>query len=160
MTKAALKILCLIFLLAAPALRAQTGDAISAATDEAIRRQASVVRLREALTAANAARQRGDTQVAAQKYEECYNLAQQIGPTPIPTEYPQIVSGRTAVLTELAHEDQKSGHYTQAEEKYNRILNMDPSNQAVIDLEKQNMALIDAQRGKVPSPDIPEKMIQ
>jgi Flp pilus assembly secretin CpaC/tetratricopeptide (TPR) repeat protein len=149
MIKAALQILCLITLLAAPALRAQTGDAAALATDEAVRRQALRIKLKQELADAQAAQQRNDLVEASRLYQDCYQYAQIIGP-PADIYMSDIISGRNTVLLALAREDQDRHDYDKAEERFKLVLATDPQNAAVIQAEKENKAIIDAQAGLRP----------
>jgi Flp pilus assembly secretin CpaC/tetratricopeptide (TPR) repeat protein len=149
MIKAALQILCLITILAAPALRAQTGDAAALATDEAVRRQALLIKLKQELADAQSAQQRNDLPEAARLYQECFQNAQIIGP-PADLERPEIISGRNTVLLALARDYQDHHDYDKAEENFKLVLATDPQNEAVIQAEKENKAIIDAQAGTQP----------
>src|ERR1700733_6417403 len=100
MTKAS-HLYCLILLLvAAPALKAQTPppDAINAATDEAVRREADKIILHNNLQAAERARQQGDLLTAARLYEDCYPRVQRIGVIAVPAENQQVVSALVSIL--------------------------------------------------------------
>jgi Flp pilus assembly secretin CpaC/tetratricopeptide (TPR) repeat protein len=149
MIKAALQILCLITVLAAPALRAQTTDAAALATDEAVRRQADSIKLKQKLADAVSAQQRNDLVEAARLYQECYQLAQVIGP-PADPQMADIMSGRSTVLLALARDDQDHHDYQQAEERLKQILAADPQNDAALRAEKENKEYLDRQAGMVP----------
>ncbi len=149
MIKAALKILCLITVLTAPALRAQTGDAAAMATDEAVRRQALLIKLKQEFADAQSAQARNDLIEAARLYQECFQYAQVVGP---PADYLRgdIISGRNTVLLALAHDDQAHHEYDRAEARFKLVLATDPQNEAVIRAEKENKAILEAQAGMQP----------
>ena len=153
MIKAALQILCLITVLAAPALRAQTSDAAALATDEAVRRQALLIKLKQELADAISAQQRNDLTESARLYNECFQNAQIIGP-PADPERAEIIDGRNTVLLALARDDQSRHDYQQAEVRLKLILATDPQNMAALQAEKENKAILDAQAGLVPSASV------
>ena len=149
MTKAALQILCLVCVLAAPAVRAQNSDAATLATDEAVRRQADTIKLNQTLADAQGAQQRGDLVEAARLYQECYNLAQSIGPA-VDQQKAEVLAGRSVVLLALARDDQAHHDYGRAEDRLQAILVADPQNLAALQAERENKALLDEQAGTVP----------
>src|SRR5580692_5659015 len=146
MTKAALKLLCFALLLAAPALRAQTGDATSAAVQEAVRREAATITLREDLKAAQAAEQARDLVRAAANYQNCYSEAKAIGETVQP-EMDQIKASLGVVLMELAREARDHHDYNAAENRYLELLAVDPQNMAAVNAERENKAILKSQEG-------------
>ncbi len=157
------KVICLISLLAAvvpvPALKAQNAapDAVSDASDEAIRREYDTLVLRKTLVFARSERQQGNLAAAATHYQECYVLAQRIGPFVDP-ELQEIIGSFSAVLMEQAALDQKKHHYAEAQEKYDHILKMDPKNQAAHMARRENLKLLEAQRGRIPSAETTGKI--
>src|SRR2546423_1191900 len=99
MTKAASLSLGLIVLVASVPLAgislAQT-DAVSVASNEAVKRTADTITLRKKLEEAAAAQTRKDLATAAKLYEDCWALAQSIGPNYIESEWAATVRGLTA----------------------------------------------------------------
>ena len=159
MIKAAPTLLCLIFLAAAPALKAQVpNDPVGLATDEAIRREYQTADLRKKLALAQSAVQRGDLNEAARQYQTCYDLCQKIGFEPVKAETEQVISGLSYVLLELANQDQRHQDYRSANARINQILIIDPQNQAALDFRRRNKALLDAQAGTIPSQEQLDKI--
>ena len=152
-------LICLAFVAAAPVLQAQTApvDPVAAATDEAIHRQADTITLRKTLVQAQAARQRGDLIAAYNHYEKCYGLVKGIG-AGIDAETKETITGLTAVLMDLAHEYQKHADYKGAEERFNRILVIDPANQAAMIARRDNERMLEAQAGTIPSQEMIESI--
>ncbi len=161
MTKAS-HLYCLILLLvAAPVVRAQSppsADATATATDEAVRRQANMIILRNNLQAADTARQAGDLLKADRLYEDCYSRVQDIGEIAVPDEKQRTVSGLESVLFDLGHRAQESRHYDEADRRYSRILVIDPGNQAALAAQRENKKILDLQAGTVPSQAVVEKI--
>ena len=159
MIKAAPTILCLIFLAAAPALKAQvSNDPVGFATDEAIRREYQTADLRKKLALAQSASQRNDLKEAARLYQTCYDLCQKIGFEPVKAETEQVIAGLTYVLLELANQDQRQQDYRSANARINQVLIIDPQNQAALEFRRRNKALLDAQAGTIPSPEQLDKI--
>ena len=80
MRKTASYILCLVVLLAGPALRAQNnGDAINDATREAVRRSEMILELQQLLKGAREARDQMALERSAQLYQQSYDLLKKIG---------------------------------------------------------------------------------
>ncbi len=156
MTKAAPKLLCLVLLLAGPALRAQTGDAVSAAVKEAVNREAATITMRENLKNAQAAEQSKDLVRAAALYETCFTEATTIGEAVQP-EMDQIKASLAVVLMELAKEDQDHHDYDAAETRYKELLAADPQNVAALKAEQDNAAIIKSLAGTRPSPAVLER---
>jgi Tfp pilus assembly protein PilF len=149
MTKAAFLSLGFIFLLAsAPALRAQ-GSATDLAVSEGVIRQANTILLRQKLAAASTESARGDLTGAAKDYEDAYTLVAEIG-SGIDAEAAQTISGLTSTRLQLARQAQANGDLIEAQTQVNRVLKVDPKNQAALAFKKQNDQLIVASRGKVP----------
>ena len=110
MIKAAIIASCLL-LAAVPASFSQ--NEINTATDEAVRRQANIILLREKLIAANAALARNDLQNAAKLYDGAWELITSIGPGVEP-EAAQTKSGIAAARLPLATAAQRRGDYREA----------------------------------------------
>jgi type II secretory pathway component GspD/PulD (secretin)/tetratricopeptide (TPR) repeat protein len=159
MIKAAPNLLCLFVIIAfAPqALVAQTGqrDPVTTAAEEGVRREADAHKLRQTLVLAQSAWQQNDLPASAKLYEDCYVLVQKIGPA-VEVEGKQVTYGLTTVLLSLAIDDQKQKQYKVAQERLDRILVIDPHNQAALDCRRNNRQLLDAQAGTIPSPEVTE----
>jgi type II secretory pathway component GspD/PulD (secretin)/tetratricopeptide (TPR) repeat protein len=158
MTKAS-HLYCLIFfLLAAPALRAQgpppDAQATAAATDEAVRREANKIILRNNLQAAQVAQQQGDIDKAARLYEDCYSRIGEIGEIAVPNEKQQVVSGLVSVLFIQAHRYEGARNYRRADELYSRILVVDPGNPGAMAAQRENKKNLDLTAGRMPSQDL------
>jgi len=160
MTKAA-KLFCLIFLISVPALKAQTaGDqAVGDATEEAVRRQADTITMRNKLVSAQTARKQGDLDAAARLYEDSYLLiVQKIGVASVDTDFKQTVAGLSEVLLEIARRLQKHEDYKGADERIKRVLAIDPRNQIALDLKHENDRLLRAQAGRIPDQETLERL--
>jgi type II secretory pathway component GspD/PulD (secretin)/tetratricopeptide (TPR) repeat protein len=152
---------CLILFLAASLpLKAQSppSDAINTAADEAVRRAASTIILRNNLQAAQRDQQHGDLIEAARLYEDCFTRAQYIGITAVPGEYQQTMQGLVSVLFELAHRAQEHKDYNRANELYARILVVDPGNPDAMTAQRENKKLLDLQAGTMPSQQVLEQI--
>src|SRR4051794_19882475 len=115
MIKAASQLFCLTLLLAATVpqpLQAQTGASgdVNRAAEEAVRRQADTILLRQKLAAAQTAQQRQDLPKAAKLYEDCYALVQRVG-TSVDGEAQAVRIGLAGTLLELAHQSQRTQDY-------------------------------------------------
>ncbi|HEV2329003.1 MAG TPA: hypothetical protein VGY56_09480 [Verrucomicrobiae bacterium] len=151
MTKAVLFPIPFLILMAATALPAQTTPSYyTNAVNEAVWREANTIVLRQTLTAANAAAQQKDLATAKRKYEDAYQLVQQIGPVSIPREAAETKAGLVAVHMELAREAQRQGDYYQADFDVSRVLAVDPTNPDALAFKKQNDLLIAQTRGLQP----------
>src|ERR1700722_4958921 len=160
MTKAS-HLYCLILLLVtASALKAQTPppDAINAATDEAVRREADKIILHNNLASAERARQQGDLITALHLYEDCYSRIQKIGITAVPAENQQVVASLVVILFELAQRDQERKDYGKADEHYSRILVIDPGNPDATVAQRENRKLLHLQEGTIPSRELIEQI--
>jgi type II secretory pathway component GspD/PulD (secretin)/tetratricopeptide (TPR) repeat protein len=152
MIKAA-SLFCFTVLLAATpvAVRAQSAEDVNRAADEAVRRQADTILLRQKLALAQEDQQRGDLQAALKHYEDCFKLVQGIGTSCPPDLAQQTRGGLVVVLFAAAKLDQDQKDYPDADARFGRILVVDPGNQEAILRKKQNQVLLDAQAGTVPS---------
>ncbi|HWY78615.1 MAG TPA: hypothetical protein VN281_23575, partial [Verrucomicrobiae bacterium] len=154
MIKAA-SLFCFTVLLAATpvAVRAQSAEDVNRAAEEAVRRQADTILLRQKLALAQEDQQRGDLQAALKHYGDCYALAQGIGPSLPPDLGQQTRGGLVVVLFAVAKIEQDKKDYADADLRFSRILVVDPGNQEAIIRKKENQRLLDAQAGTVPGPD-------
>ncbi len=158
MIKAASHLFCVTLLLAAASVpvraQAQTSpEDVNRATEEAVRREADTITLRQKLVMAQEAQQRGDIPRALKFYEDCYTLAQHIGP-PVDAEAQQIRGNLTLVLFASAKEAQLRKAYKDADDRFGQILVVDPGNQEALARKRENQRLIDLQAGTVPSPEV------
>ena len=156
MTKAS-HLYCLIFLLvAAPALRAQSPppDAQATATEEAVRRDANKIILRNNLQAAQLAQQQGDVVKATRLYEDCYSRIGEIGEIAVPNEKQQVVAGLVSVLFIQAHRYEAARNYGRADELYARILVVDPGNPAALAAQRENKKNLDLTAGHMPHQEL------
>ena len=163
MTKAAIIPICLTVLLGtATLLPAQPASAdaspgVGEAVQEAVRRQAARVTLRQKLQDAQAATQRNDLNTAAKMYDECWTLVESIG-TGIPEERERTVAGLTAVRMTLARGAQKRGDLRGAKTHINDVLRVNPHDTAAIQFKQGNDKLINAQRGLIPSESVGQQI--
>jgi tetratricopeptide (TPR) repeat protein len=148
MTKAVSISLGLIILLATAPAPAQT-NATDLAVNQAVLNQANTIVLRQKLADAKSATARGDLLVAANLYEDAYNLVTQIG-TGIDAETAQTISGLVSVRLELARRAQSNGDFREASTEINRALRVDPQNPTLLAFKKQNDQTLAAMRGKMP----------
>ena len=158
MTKApkVIRLICLTLALAASPVHAQS-DAVSAATREAVLRQADVIELKKALVDAAAAHQRGDLVAADKYYEKCYRLAQSIG-SGDPVDTKAAINGLTGVLVELARKSQAGQDYRKAGVWLDRANVVDPTNQAIVAARAENIDMLQRQAGTIPSQEVIESL--
>src|SRR5262245_53410296 len=99
-------------------LKAQTPQdtalASQSAAEEAVRRQERMIRLRSTLQDAAVLRKKGDMIAASHKYDEAYDLVQQIG-VGIEPEKKETIEGLSAVRLELAHQAQARSELAEAD---------------------------------------------
>ena len=149
MTKAAHLSLGLAALLIYPATVPAQDTATSMAVQHAVKNQADTIDLQNKLVEARAAAQRGDIIASAKLYQECVDLAQQVGPG-IEAESQQAVAGLAATCLTLARDAQSRGDYHAADTRIKQVLNADPKNAAAIALKAQNDQMLAALAGHVP----------
>ena len=164
MTKAALLSVGLIFLLAtAAAPLAQSVPTTETAVNEAVRRQANIILLRQKLADAKAAESRKDLVAAAKLYEGAWTLAQGIG-SGVEAEKNETVAGLTEVWLQLARAAQKrgemgeAGKLEEADTDVKQVLKVAPQNPAALSFKKGNDKLLLEQRGRIPSPAVSEQV--
>lgn len=149
MIKAATTPLCLLLLLAtAPALPAQSPPA-EAAVQEALRRQADHIALRQKLIDARGAEQRRDLATAAKLYNEAWTLIERIG-AGVDPEIQQTRAGLAAVRMELARAAQRRGDLIEADRQVADVLRVDPTNPAALDFKRLNDKLLKERAGRYP----------
>ncbi len=151
MTKAAYLLLLSLIATATP-LRAQPAPADSA-TDEAVRRQEALILLRRVLAEARTAELKGDLTTASTKYEEAYNWIQKVG-VRVEQETRELVSGMTTVRMALAKQAQRRGRFEEAALHVNRVLTVDPKNEAARKLKKENDKALKALAGRRSSKEV------
>ncbi|MFM2294726.1 MAG: hypothetical protein RLZZ350_1139, partial [Verrucomicrobiota bacterium] len=144
------------FAASVPAQMSPGSDADSA-VQEAVRRQAFTVELRQHLAEARTAAQSKNFPAAGKLYEMSYALCQKIG-SGVDAETKTAVEGVVSVRTELAREAQQHGDYKDADAQIRSALRDDPKNQNLIALKKSNDNMLAAQAGRIPSTETVEKV--
>ncbi|MBE0543960.1 MAG: hypothetical protein IH623_21665, partial [Verrucomicrobia bacterium] len=158
MTKAASVSIGLVFLLATATISWSQSSPAEDAVREAVRRQASVQTLRQALIEARDAELRRDLQTAAKRYEECYRLTQSIGSGyGIEMEQAQTIGGLTAVRMELAQAAYRRSDWREADLQVSRALLVDPKNPAALAFKQANDKALAENKSYLPSPAIVEQ---
>src|SRR2546423_11915551 len=143
MTKVVSTSLIFIVLFAAsPHLKGQNPQdaaaaAAQSASEEAVRRQERMIRLRSTLQDAQALRQKGDLVAASHKFDEAYELVQSVG-VGIEPEKKETIEGLDAVRLELARQAQSRGELSEADVQVTRVLRVDPKNEEAQKLKVDN----------------------
>jgi type II secretory pathway component GspD/PulD (secretin)/tetratricopeptide (TPR) repeat protein len=150
MTKAAFLSLGLIMLTETASVAWAQSAPTDAAINEAIRRQADTLSLRQKLSAAQGAESRKDLPGAAKLYEDAYKLVEGIGDTASP-EAAATIAGLASVKLELARAAQKQGDLYEAKTHATRVLKVDPKNEAGLAFMEQNERMLAEQKGHVPT---------
>ena len=159
MSKAVTTPLCILLFAAATSLSsAQPSSPTDSAVQEAVRRQADRISLRQELEQARAAEQRGDLPSAAKLYDEAWKLVESIGLTPVDPETQVTIAGLTKVRMTLAHASQRRGDLRDAEAQVQDVLRVNPHDYGAVDFEKGNSRMMEAQRGMVPSQAVQEQV--
>ncbi len=122
------------------------------AVDEAVRRQADTIVLRQRLMEAQVAQSDGNLVMAAKLYEDAYSLVQGIGQG-VDAEAAQTVEGLVAVRMQLARKAEKQNDYQEAAVQLNRVLRISPGYPDAEALKQKNDKLLAEQAGRVPSQD-------
>lgn len=130
-------------------LRAQTSPTDSA-VEEAVRRQANTIVLRQRLVEAHAAVQKKDYGLAAKLYEDAYTLCDHIG-SGVEGELVQTVNGLAASRLELAKRARQRHDYKEANVQLSRVVKVAPGNEEAVELKKQNDHDLALQAGHIPS---------
>src|ERR1051326_4471557 len=152
MTKAAnLLGLCLLFAASTPMMAHPS--AADSATDEAVRRQAAIIMLRQRLAEAKAALDKADLVAASERYERAYESVQLIG-VGIDPEAQEAVAGLATVRLALAKQAQRRGRFAEADLHVKRVLTVDPQNEVALRFKKENDKALDALKGKTPSREV------
>src|SRR5213594_1992669 len=152
MTKAANLLGLFLLLLASTPLMAQPAAA-DRATDEAVRRQAAIIMLRQRLAEAKVALDKADLVGASERYERAYEFVQIIG-VGIDPESQEAVSGLATVRLALAKQAQQRGRFGEADLHVKRVLTVDPKNEAALRFKKENDKALEALKGRVPSREV------
>ena len=152
MSKAVTTPLCILLLATSvPLLFGQTGPT-DAAVQEAVRRQADRITLRQKLDEAGAAEQRHELAAAAKLYDAAWDLIVGIGPSvDIDPERQQTIAGLTAARMALAREAQRSGELRDAQIQVEDVLRVNPHDAGAIAFANTNRKMLDEQRGHIPS---------
>lgn len=127
-------------------------NAASLAINEAVKRQADTIVLRQKISEAKALAQRNDVIGAAKTYQEAVSLAQEIGPAGIEAESQQAISGLTTASLSLAKDAQSRGDYLEAATRVQQVLKADPKNPQAVAFKAQNDQMIAATKGRRPDP--------
>jgi type II secretory pathway component GspD/PulD (secretin) len=122
-----------------------------AAIQEAVRRQADTITLRQKLAAAQEAERRGDLNTAANLYETCYKFVQSIGANGIAAETTATVQGLANVRLTLAKLASARHELREADVQVTRVLKVDPKNAAAIEFNKANKKALADMAGLMPS---------
>ena len=109
-----------------------TDDAVR----ESIRREAAKIELRQRLTQAQEAQKRGEFNAAAKLYEDCITLIRHVS-TGIDLEQQEVLRGIVGTRLALAEQAQRRGDYTEADNHIQRILKLDPRNEAALAFQRQ-----------------------
>ena len=152
MKPASLSLALLLILTAVPAVFGQTKPQ-DTAVNEAVYRQANVILLRQKLTDARAAQERGALPTAAKMYDEAWALVQKIG-SGVDAEREQTAAGLATVRLNLAKAAQHKGNYGEARVQVDDVLRVDPSNAAAIEFKTANEKLLAESRGRRPSEEV------
>lgn len=165
MSKAAIPLCFTLLALSVPSLRAQTPPAAQPAAgaaapasdvspadeaaNEAVRRQAEHIRLRQILLEAKDAEERHQIAEAAKLYDDAWAKVQLIGQG-VDKEAATTLAGLGATRLELAREAQKRGDLLGAKTQIADVLRADPKNPAAIQFNEENERMLKAQAGRVP----------
>src|SRR5438093_6291630 len=126
-------ILLSIHLASAQTAAPPTEDAVR----ESVRREAAKIGLRQRLAQAQAAQKRGEVSAAAKLYEDCLALIDKIS-TGVEPEQREVLKGIVFVRLQLAEQAQRRGDFAEADTHINRILKLDPRNEAALAFRNRN----------------------
>lgn len=129
-----------------------------AAIQEAVRRQADTLTLRQKLAAAQDAERRGELNSAANLYEACYTLVQTIGANGIAAETAATVQGLSNVRLTLARLASARHDLREADVQVTRVLKVDPKNAAAIEFNQANKKALGEMAGRIPSQKVIEQV--
>lgn len=156
MTKAAVVTKTFAILLATLTLSSAqvgAGTDVDTATNEAVRRDANKILLRQKLADAGDTLARRDLTGAAKIYDAAVELVGQIGANNCEAEAEQAVRGFAGVRLQLAEQARKRDDYREVEVQLNRVLKVDPKNPAAIAAKAQNDKTLKELAGFIPSND-------
>jgi type II secretory pathway component GspD/PulD (secretin)/tetratricopeptide (TPR) repeat protein len=122
-----------ILLASAQTTISPTDDAVR----ESVRRDAAKIELRQKIADAQAAQRRGELSGAAKLYEDALALIDKIS-TGVELEYREVVKGIATVRAALAEQAMRRGDFAEADTHINRVLKLDPRNEAVLVLRQKN----------------------
>ena len=153
MTKAASVSLGLAVLFAAATItRAQTASSdIETASQEAVRREANTILLRQKLADAQVAEARKDISGAAKLYTEAVSLVQDIGRSNVEPEATRAVAGLISTRMALARAAESAGDLREANTQISQALKAAPNNEQVVAYHKSIQQKMKDQEGTVPS---------
>jgi type II secretory pathway component GspD/PulD (secretin)/tetratricopeptide (TPR) repeat protein len=146
----------ILFLATAPVSWSQA-PATDTAVNEAIYRQANRITLRQKLTDARIAQERGDLPAAAKLYDDAWELVQKIG-SGVEDEALQTRLGLGMVRLELARRAQSRGDLREAKTQVADVLRVDPANAQAQEFHRANEKLLNERRHKMASEDIQAKV--
>lgn len=153
MIKAATSIISTLLVLAAgPTLLGQPSTA-DIATTEAVRRQASIIDLRQTLEDAARVHKQGDLPEAARRYERALELVRGIG-VGVERESKEAVAGLAAVRLQLAERARRLSNFSEADAQVSRVLRVDPQNAEAQKLKKEIERALEERKGKIPSKEV------
>src|SRR5437867_2346713 len=145
----------ILALAAAPAGRAQvSAPGQTEAVNEAIYRQANLIKLQRTLNEARAAEGRADLYGAGRLYDQAWDLVQTTGLPRTAPESQQTQSGLESVRMELARRAQHAGEYREANKQVNDVLRVDPQDAEALAFKKNNDELLRAYFGRIPSEEM------
>ncbi|MCF7708713.1 MAG: hypothetical protein K9N52_07430, partial [Verrucomicrobia bacterium] len=134
--------------------QAQQSSVMTAAEEEAVKRQEATILLRKSLSEAQKAETKGALAQAANLYEQTLRLVQQIAGVGVQEEYKQAVDGLTRVRLELAVRAKEEGKLEEALTQTTRALNVNPENEEVLKMRDSINKLIASRAGLVPSKEV------
>ena len=127
------------------------------AGEEAVRRQARIILLRNTLADAQALQAQGDLAAAAKEYEKAWDHVQNIGVT-IDRERAETLRGMTEVRMELARKAQARGDLEEASKQVERVLRLDPRNTVAQNFKEENDKRVQERLGREPSRAVLERV--
>src|SRR5664280_301239 len=151
MSKAVGTPLCvLLFVVSALTISAQPSPPADSAVQEAVRRDAARIELRQKLEKARDAELRHDLPNAAKLYDDAWTLVETIGPSSEP-EAQETIAGLSNVRLQLARNARHRGDLRDAEIQVKDVLRVNPNDAIALAFYNDNKRMMEAQRGKVPS---------
>lgn len=151
MTKAASVSLGLALLLAGTSMTLAQTPPVNTAIDEAVRRQADTILLRQKLVDAKGAATRGEIALSAKLYQDAWNLVQGVGEPSVPQEAADAKSGLVAARLQLARNAQKHSDLVQADKQVSSALTVDPQNSEARAFKMANDKMLKDKEGQIPT---------